>query len=46
MEHNQNENDGPELLEKLNEEWKIISKGQPETINFLNSSIKRMIPGN
>ena len=46
MEHDQQDEEmGPELLEKLSEEWQYISKSQPSTVDFLKNSVRKKIPG-
>ena len=37
------ENQGPELLEKLSEEWLKLSKSQAATVDFLHTSIRRKV---
>ena len=36
---------GPELLDKLNEEWNLLSKSQPATVDFLKNSVKKKVQG-
>lgn len=39
----QDENMGPELLEKLSEDWKEMIQSQPQTLTFIQQSVKRSI---
>ena len=37
---------GPELLDKLSEEWNLLQKSQPQTVDFLKNSVKKKIAAN
>lgn len=41
----QDEEMGPELLDKLSEEWNKMSSSQPATVEFLKTSVKKEISG-
>ena len=42
----EDENMGPELLDKLREEWQLKSAKQPHTVQFLQQSVKKAISSN
>jgi hypothetical protein len=39
----EDENQGPELLDKLTEEWNKLSASQPATVEFLKSSMRKKV---
>jgi len=43
MEPEEDEAMGPELYEKLGEEWTSLAKAQPDTVDFLKTSMRKKI---